>query len=103
MAKLLERIFPIPIGFHIVDMANGDKYTTDEDNTVLTPVLAKSDKETDAAYEERYGQKAKEGDSGKGTSFKEGQKVGKEQLSTEDTIVEKPKDEKQSTGKEMAD
>ena len=102
MARLLDRL-PISFGFGLWDMANGDRYTIEDDSTVLTPELAESDEQTNKAYNERYRQQPKKGNGGKGkeSRFKEETKVMKNQLNKEQ--VKAPKKEKTSTEKEIVD
>ena len=96
MARLLEKI---PL-IHLWDWANGNKYTIDYDNTILTPELAESDKKTDDAYDKHFKKETK-GNSGKSKSqFKEKNKVAQEQLNMEE--VEKASG-KQSIEKEIGD
>lgn len=102
MASLLEKILPIPLGFHIWDMANGNEYTIDDDSTELTPELAESDLKTDKAYDERYRQQPKKGNGGKGKSqFKEETKVETSQLKKEQVVTKK--EEKTTGDKELVD
>lgn len=99
MAKLLEK-FPL---IHLWDWADGNKYTIDDDNTVLTPELAESDKKIDEDYEKHFKKEAK-GNAGKGKSqFKEKNKVAQEQLNMEEVEKAPEKIEKQSTEKEIGD
>ena len=74
--------------------ANGDEFTIEDENTGLTPELAKSDVETDREYTQRFGQK----ENSKKRSFKEVNKVKEEELNKAETTVketEKSKDEKE--------
>ena len=100
MAGLLQKLPFI----NLFDWANGEKYTIEDDNTVLTPVLAESDASTDRAYDERYRQQPKKGNGGKGkeAKFKEENKVEQGQLNknVEKTPVKR---ERQSGEKEMVD
>ena len=53
MAKLLEKIFPIPI-INIWKWADGNEYTIDDDNVELPLELQKSDKEIEESYEKHF-------------------------------------------------
>ena len=100
MAGLLQRL---PL-INLFDWADGNKYTIEDNNIDLTPVLAESDAKTDKAYNERYRQQPKKENGGKGkeSKFKEDNKVKQEQLNkeAEKTSV---KMEKQSKDKEIVD
>ena len=52
MAKLLEKIFPIPI-INLWDWADGNEYTIDDENIELPLELQKSDKEIEESYEKQ--------------------------------------------------
>lgn len=99
MARLLERL---PI-INLFDWADGEKYTTDDNPTVLTPELAESDEQTNKAYDERYRQQPKKGNGGKGkeSKFKEETKVGKSQLNKPQITTKK--EEKTTGDKELVD
>lgn len=100
MARLLERL-PISFGFGLWDMANGNKYTNEDNSIDLPQELAESDAQTDKAYDERFRQQPKKGNGGKGkeSKLKEDVKVGKEQLNKDQ--VQTPKKEKISKQKEI--
>lgn len=102
MASILERLH-IPFGLRLWDMSDGDKYTIDDDSTILTPELAASDKATDEAYNKRFRQEPKKGNGGKGKepNLKENIKVKKEQLNK--AQVQTSKKEKISEQKEIVD
>ena len=78
--------------------ANGNEYTIDDEATVLTPELKKSDIETDKEYTQLFGQKEKVSVKDKKQSFKEETKVQQSQLSKKEVVVkekEMSKDEKE--------
>ena len=103
MAKLLERIFPIPI-INLWNWADGNEYTIDDENIELPLELQKSDKEIEESYEKHFRKEVK-GNSGKGKSkFKEGNKVETKQLNkTVDTKQTVSKEEKTDGEKERDD
>ena len=87
MGRLLEKI-GIPF-IHIFDWADGDKYTVEEDNTILPPELAESAQKIEEQADKHFSKSSK-GNSGKGKSqFK----VEKDQLNTEKVEVKKVKEE----------
>ena len=78
--------------------ANGNEYTIDDEATVLTSELKKSDIETDKEYTQLFGQKEKVSAKDKKQSFKEETKVQQSQLSKKEVVVkekEMTKDEKE--------
>ena len=101
MANLLNKLPTI----NLWKWANGNEYTIDDDTTTLTPELAKSDKETDEAYDKRFGQQKNKGNAGKSkgkqSSFKEKNKVSKDQLNKKQQSAKEPKGT--NTEKEIVD
>lgn len=78
--------------------ANGNEYTIDDEATVLTAELKKSDIETDKEYTQLFGQKEKVSAKDIKQSFKEETKVQQSQLSKKEVVVkekEMTKDEKE--------
>ena len=94
MGKLLEKI-GIPF-IHIFDWANGDKYTIEEDTTILPPELAESAQKIEEQADKHFKTQAK-GNGGKG---KAQFKVEKDQLNTEKVEV-KAQNEKDKEAKGM--
>ena len=79
------------------DWANGNEYTIEDEDTVLTPELMESDSATDEEYTQRFGQK----ENSKKPSFKEDTKVKDEELKKSKTIIKETKKSKEE--KEIVD
>ena len=94
MASLFEKL---PL-INLWAWANGNEYTIDDEATVLTPELKKSDIETDKEYTQLFGQKEKVSVKDKKQNFKEETKVRQSQLSKKEVAVKEKvisKDEKE--------
>ena len=91
MGRLLEKI-GIPF-IHIFDWADGDKYTIEEDTTILPPELAESAQKIEEQADQHFSKQSK-GNGGKGKG-KSQFKVEKDQLNTKKVEVKKVKEEKE--------
>ena len=92
MGKILEKLSILPI-IHIFDWADGDKYTVEEDTTILPPELAESAQRIEEQADKHFKTPSK-GNGGKGKSqFK----VEKDQLNTEKVEAKSSKGKDENT------
>ncbi len=96
MGRLRDKLSILPL-IHIFDWADGDKYTVEEDTTILPPELAESSQKIEEQADKHFKTQSK-GNGGKGRGKKlEGIVVEKDQLNTEKVEVkaQNSKDDKE--------
>ena len=100
--SILEKILPIPIGFHIIDMTNNPEYEVTEESKLdtnsadpLERKLAQKSEEDESEYKKQFGSELKK------SKFKEETEVKKAQLSEKTGTTKKR--EKDNKEKEIVD